>query len=209
MNDAVIIRFKKMNKILESLNNKESMTYSRNFDPNNDDYDRNMELEELLNCIDLDGTIEAFVRLIELNSKLKTQLTYINASVSRSNILKFSIESNIFDLNQKDRLGFTLLYRFCSYPEKYISMVPESVKTLLDAGVDPNIKCDAKYEERNAIEMEYTPLMKAALCDSGKVIEHLLDAGADTSICNFNGKTALDLAQKKKRMNAVAILEGF
>ena len=51
-----------------------------------------------------------------------------------------------------------------------------------------------------------TPLMMAAMYGSSEAVKVLLDAGADTSIKNALGLTALDFAQKAHREDAVALI---
>jgi ankyrin repeat protein len=51
-----------------------------------------------------------------------------------------------------------------------------------------------------------TPLMMAAMYGSSETVKVLLDAGADTSIKNALGLTALDFAQKAHREDAVALI---
>ena len=66
----------------------------------------------------------------------------------------------------------------------------------------------------NAREVDgWTPLMVASRWGHAKVVEALLDAGADkelkaTSGSYSKGKTALDLARGQNKGDVVAILEG-
>jgi ankyrin repeat protein len=53
-----------------------------------------------------------------------------------------------------------------------------------------------------------TPLMMAAMYSTPAAVKLLLDAGADTSIKNSLGLTALDFASKAKHAESVAIIAG-
>lgn len=52
-----------------------------------------------------------------------------------------------------------------------------------------------------------TPLMMAAKYGTGQAVKLLLDAGADSTVKNSIGLTALDFAQRADRVDAIAILE--
>ena len=78
----------------------------------------------------------------------------------------------------------------------------EAVAALISHGADVNAR--EVYGE--------TPLMKASYWGYAKVVEALLDAGADKELKatsgRFEGKTALDFARDRNEGDVVAILEG-
>jgi ankyrin repeat protein len=116
----------------------------------------------------------------------------------------------------------------------YFSGSKESVDLLLAAGADPNLRDDAvkcsarafgicipaswgfvrKVEERlaedptlaNIFEGRGTPLHEAARSGNAPICALLLKAGADPSILDGEGKTALDLARSLNRENAIRVL---
>ena len=57
----------------------------------------------------------------------------------------------------------------------------------------------------------YTPLMEASYQGNAKVVEALLDAGADKELKatsgSDKGKTALDIARRENEGDVVAVLE--
>ena len=78
----------------------------------------------------------------------------------------------------------------------------EAVAALISHGADVNAR------EMNG----GTPLMMASYCGHAKVVEALLDAGADKELKATSGwaegKTALDIARDNNKGDVVAILEG-
>ena len=66
---------------------------------------------------------------------------------------------------------------------------------------------DANARDRDG----HTPLMKASYWGYAKVVEALLDAGADKELKvtsgSWEGKTALDLARSQNKGDVVAVLE--
>ena len=83
------------------------------------------------------------------------------------------------------------------------------VSLLLKGGADPNKRCDATFEYPNFVKRGYTPLMQAAECNSEKVISNLLEYGADPSLKNTNGITALELAISKNKNKSINILSAL
>ncbi|HET8646138.1 MAG TPA: ankyrin repeat domain-containing protein [Vicinamibacteria bacterium] len=75
---------------------------------------------------------------------------------------------------------------------------PGAVRLALDLGADVNAATDKGY----------TALMIAAFNDRGQMVMDLLRAGADTSLKNKEGRTALDVAQVAESKEAVALLGG-
>ena len=73
--------------------------------------------------------------------------------------------------------------------------------TLIAHGADVNARADDGW----------TPLMYASYQGNAKVVEALLDAGADKELKAtsgyFEGKTALDLAREENKGDVVAVLE--
>ena len=122
--------------------------------------------------------------------------------------LSMCINSQRFDIDSIDDLGFTALFRCCSRPEEMVKKIPEMVSILLKGGADPNKRCDARFEFPEMVKAEYTALMQAAESDSEQVIAILLKHGADKSLKNKDGRTALDLAKargKNKAINALTV----
>ena len=76
----------------------------------------------------------------------------------------------------------------------------EAVAALISHGADVNAR--KEYGE--------TPLMQASYWGYAKVVEALLDAGADKELKAtsgvFKGKTALDMARRENKGDVVAIL---
>ena len=83
-----------------------------------------------------------------------------------------------------------------------------------DGGHDlcARVLLEAGAEIEKANNNGWTPLMKASYWGHAKVVEALLDAGADKELKGTSGgrkgKTALDLARDRNRGDVVAILEG-
>jgi hypothetical protein len=74
---------------------------------------------------------------------------------------------------------------------------PDIVKALLDAGANPNV--------RDRLEVQ-TPLMYAAAHGYTESVRILIDAGADASIVDNNGRTALMLAEEEGHDEIVDLL---
>ena len=78
----------------------------------------------------------------------------------------------------------------------------EAVAALISHGADVNAR------EKDG----WPPLMRASGYGRAKVVEALLDAGADKELKatsgDWEGKTALDLARDENKGDVVAILEG-
>ena len=103
------------------------------------------------------------VLLSEKNPELVDEIT---------EYLKFCPE----ELNKQNKKGYTALM----YASKY--SLDKTVKVLLDAGADPNIR--SLYW--------WTALMFASRCgSSAETINTLLEAGADPNVRDFDGRTAL------------------
>ena len=77
----------------------------------------------------------------------------------------------------------------------------EAVAALISHGADVNAR---------EVDGE-TPLMRASINGHAKVVEALLDAGADKELKatsgDYEGNTALDIAREYNRGDVVAILE--
>lgn len=69
------------------------------------------------------------------------------------------------------------------------------VSELLEAGADPNVYFEAKAT--GYITEGYTPLMVAVYYRRLKEVSSLLDSGADSSLTNNKGQTALEMALEK------------
>lgn len=54
-----------------------------------------------------------------------------------------------------------------------------------------------------------TPLMMAAMYGTPSAVKLLLEAGADPSLKNIQGMTAIDFAQRDKRLDSAAIIAAF
>ena len=73
------------------------------------------------------------------------------------------------------------------------------VRYLVDNGANMNI----------ANNNGDTPLMDAAYLGKTSILAFLLESGADTTLTNRRGKTALDLAQGKKNKEAINLLVSY
>ena len=73
----------------------------------------------------------------------------------------------------------------------------DEVKLLLENGA-----CINQQDKGNG----FTALIKAAFKDNVEIVQYLLDAGADATICSFSGKTALDYAYEKNFKEIIEIL---
>ena len=67
----------------------------------------------------------------------------------------------------------------------------------MERGLRPNARTDSGA----------TALMFAAALGSSRIVQRLLDAGADPSLSDLNGNTALSLAQTNNHPEVAAILE--
>ena len=74
----------------------------------------------------------------------------------------------------------------------------DSVEALLDAGVDVNDAPDYNHIPRMFDHLE-TPLHTAARCDNLRIMKKLLDRGADPTLRDSEGKTAIMRAHKAGR----------
>ena len=54
-----------------------------------------------------------------------------------------------------------------------------------------------------------TPLMMAAMYGTPSAVKLLLEAGADPSLKNIQGLTAIDFAQRGKRIDSAEIIAAF
>ncbi len=75
--------------------------------------------------------------------------------------------------------------------------VVHPVRWLLDAGADPNVCFDKASTWDQSIRKGTTPLMYAAETGRAKLVEILLEAGADPAAKDSANQTALDLAWNK------------
>jgi ankyrin repeat protein len=96
------------------------------------------------------------------------------------------------DVKMKDNHGRTALIN--AIINDYES--PMMVKYLIDAGADVNAKDNSTY----------TPLMWAAIKNRGKTLQLLINCGADLTIKDKRGRTALKHAEKFSNHRAVSIL---
>ena len=60
-----------------------------------------------------------------------------------------------------------------------------------------------------ADEYGFTPLLVAARRGNGEITKLLLESGANADHKNYQGKTAINMAQEKGFQNIVALLENF
>lgn len=74
------------------------------------------------------------------------------------------------------------------------------VEALLEAGADPNAATP---------EFLRTPLMAAAQRGNLTIVKLLIAAGANVNATTFDGRTALSIAQEKKRDDVVTLLAGM
>lgn len=110
----------------------------------------------------------------ELKDEILTH-TVMNAPDTK--FIEYVIEKCCFDLGYKDEDGATLLHWAAA------SNYPETVKFFLAKGLDIEAKTSDTQE---------TPLLYAAkYSDNPKVLQALIDAGADTEVCNIDGENLL------------------
>lgn len=137
--------------------------------------------------------------------------------------------ANGANLEIKDRIGWTALFAASSYAQ------PDMAQSLISAGAQVNIRDNRGdtplhvaalilpgYSERevvstlvengaevNAVNPNsgYTPLQWAVINGNEKVAAILLEHGADPTIKDHWGRTALDVALKSKRTNLVELLK--
>jgi len=90
-------------------------------------------------------------------------------------------------------------YPICSY-----SANDEILKLLVDRGANVNAQCSSKNREVNHI---YTALHTAVAAGNLQSIKLLISHGADISIRDGKGKTALQIAEEKRDFAAVEIIK--
>jgi len=90
-------------------------------------------------------------------------------------------------VNYKMRGAYTALHSACLAKESPSSL--EIVAVLLESGAEVNA----------VTHIGLTPLMNAVEADNTSLVKLLLSRGADPSIKNFQGRTALDIAVKNRK----------
>src|SRR6185503_87426 len=93
------------------------------------------------------------------------------------------------EVDRRDKSGWTALTMAAKLGRETI------VRNLLDHGAKPNLDSVAEY-----------PLHAAARANHKAIVELLLDRGADLSITDVEGRTALDMAKQSNSSDLVAIL---
>lgn len=142
------------------------------------------------------------------------------------------IKSNLLDIHKVNKYGYTLLHEAAAkghgaltrllvlkgvdinaqaldgasalhYPSRLGYSI--TVKTLLDLGMDPNLKATLKYS--GLYWNDSTPLHIASRRGHLKIVKHLLLGGADINLKDGDGLTALDLARNANKESIVRFLE--
>ncbi|HJZ11208.1 MAG TPA: ankyrin repeat domain-containing protein, partial [Acidobacteriota bacterium] len=93
----------------------------------------------------------------------------------------------------------------CAYPLSRLTTLPQAILKGDVELVEDVIKSGADVNERT--KNENTPLFIAAATGDCRIIQSLLSAGASAQTRNDEGETPLDIARKKRRKQAIALLQ--
>ncbi len=104
------------------------------------------------------------------------------------------------NVNAVDEIGATLLIQLS------VGTRIELARLLLQAGADPNMHYQviskpnptrARMILERTLKRRYTALINAVISESSAMVELLIDHGADRTMKNHYGQTALDIAKAK------------
>jgi cytohesin len=121
----------------------------------------------------------------------KVMETAVRSLLNRiQDVVEFS-DIEITDVNQKGMFGNT--------PLKVVTVWGDTaaMSLLLDAGADPNIKC----------EEGFVPLHFAASMGHSEAVRLLLDRKANVDVLNDFGQTPLDLARQNGSADIIQLLK--
>ena len=118
-----------------------------------------------------------------LGQRVSSPLLHHALFYGHTNTIEFLLDHGA-NPNQTDGLGdTTLLWGIQVMPA---AIRVQTVKRLLEAGADPNLKAPSEYN--------YTPLLQAASYGHADVVDLLLRVGANVHATNTVGQTSLHLA---------------
>jgi ankyrin repeat protein len=154
-----------------------------------DDYDPELGYGALTKASQYGNT--EIVKLLLENGATEYELIFALEDATNSgyfDIVKLLVEAGATDIQGTARLASVAGSHILQY--------------FIDQGIDINYQ----YEFDN-YDSNYTLLMFATINMNKKGIEALLDAGADTTLTNHEGQTALDFAMKAGSKDIVELLE--
>ncbi len=127
---------------------------------------------------------------------LKYTPMFYAAIMGHLECLKYFVEECKMDIEERDKIGLTLLIRVAYQKNEYL----EIVKYLVEKGAFVNAKsCNGKYRA----------LHYAAMRGHNQIVEFLLKNKANVNAKSVFGETALDLALKNKRILAAKIIRRY
>ena len=138
---------------------------------------------------ELRAALAAGADIEEINSGDGTPLCLAAFCGYNAEVISLLLEAGA-GVNRKDSMNYTplcsvLQYAFINHPDIDMHEVEEIVRILIAAGADLTISC---YPARSS------PLQKASIACSEKVVRMLLDAGADVDALDSHGCNALHYA---------------
>jgi FOG: Ankyrin repeat len=147
----------------------------------------------------IDGTTQTTDILLGLGAETGFPLIDLVIKGDAAGIKKFIAEHPEVDLSELDP--------FASSPALHWAVMarqPESVRTLIEAGADINVK--NKYGS-TAFLLAVDRLLKVAdRADKPKMFELLIDLGADINMPNDKGSTPVTVAITRKRYDILKVL---
>jgi uncharacterized protein len=109
---------------------------------------------------------------------------WVNLLKSDIQVLKATLEDSSLSINDKNRMGITVLHRYAFNLSKVSLPIETVVNLLVDRGIDVNAK-------ENGIGEKRTPLHIAALVGSMELCQILIHHGALIDPQDKNGNTPL------------------
>lgn len=140
------------------------------------------------------NTVKKVAAKINLTSNMASIALYMAAAEGYQNIVIFLLQAPEINVNYKIPTAY---FATSSLMQAAFHNDEEIVKILL-ATPDININDQDKWGN--------TALMFAVSADHKNIIKLLLDAGADSSIKNRNGETAIDIASKEFKPILVTLI---